>query len=217
MKMRILSIMLILALALTGCAAEAPAAEEPAAEQPAEDTVSESSFEWGSGEETDTQQEQPSYPKLALDYDGAGKEYVFTAETLDGQTIDSAELFAGAKVTMLNIWGTYCYPCLMEMPDLGRIAKDYADKDFQIVGLICDVSDSDSDTGATAKEQIAETGAEYTHMLATTEVIQNVMFDVYAVPTTLFLDSEGKLLCSAVVGSNAYDTWAGAIDELLAK
>ena len=222
MKIRILSIMLILALALTGCAAEAPAAEapaveEPAAEQPAESTVSESPFEWGTGEETDEEQEQPSYPKLALDYDGAGREYVFTADTLDGQTIDSAELFAGAKVTMLNIWGTYCYPCLMEMPDLGRIADDYADADFQIVGLICDVDSPDSDTGSTAKEQIAETGADYTHLLATTEVIKNVMFDVYAVPTTLFLDSEGKLLCSAVVGSNSYDTWAAAIDELLAK
>ena len=217
MKMRILSIMLILALALTGCAAQEPAAEEPVIEPAAEETVSESSFEWGTEEEAEDEQEQPSYPRLALDYDGAGKEYAFTAETLDGQTIDSAELFAGAKVTMLNIWGTYCYPCLMEMPDLGKIAKDYADADFQIVGLICDVNDPESETGATAREQIAETGAEYTHMLATTEVIQNVMFDVYAVPTTLFLDSEGKLLCSAVVGSNAYDTWAGAIDELLAK
>ena len=217
MKMRILSIMLILALALTGCAAEAPAVEEPVVEQPAEETVSESSFEWGTGEETEEEQEQPSYPKLALDYNGAGKEYVFTANTFDGQTIDSAELFAGAKVTMLNIWGTYCYPCLMEMPDLGQIAKDYADADFQIVGLICDVDSPDSDTGATAKEQIAETGADYTHLLATPEVIKNVMFDVYAVPTTLFLDSEGKLLCSAVVGSNSYDTWAAAIDELLAK
>ena len=215
MKMRILSIMLILALALTGCAAEAPAVEEPVVEQPAEETVSESSFEWGTGEETE--EEQDSYPKLALDYNGAGREYVFTADTLDGQTIDSAELFAGAKVTMLNIWGTYCYPCLMEMPDLGQIAKDYADADFQIVGLICDVDSPDSDTGATAKEQIAETGADYTHLLATPEMIKNVMFDVYAVPTTLFLDSEGKLLCSAVVGSNSYGTWAAAIDELLAK
>lgn len=217
MKIRILSIMLILALALTGCAAEAPAVEEPVVEQPAEETVSESSFEWGTEEEAQEEQEQPSYPNLTLDYNGAGREYVFTANTLDGQTIDSAELFAGAKVTMLNIWGTYCYPCLMEMPDLGQIAKDYADADFQIVGLICDVDSPDSDTGATAKEQIAETGADYTHLLATTEVIKNVMFDVYAVPTTLFLDSEGKLLCSAVVGSNAYGTWAAAIDELLAK
>ena len=217
MKMRMLSIMLILALALTGCAAKEPAAEEPAVEPSAQETVSESSFEWGTEEEAAEDQEQPSYPSLALDYDGAGREYVFTANTLDGQTIDSAELFAGAKVTMLNIWGTYCYPCLMEMPDLGQIAKDYADADFQIVGLICDVNDPDSDTGATAKEQIAETGANYTHMLATTEVIKNVMFDVYAVPTTLFLDSEGKLLCSAVVGSNSYGTWSAAIDELLAK
>jgi len=212
MKMRILSIMLILALALTGCAAEAPAVEEPV-EQPAEETVAAEATD----EEAEAVQEEPSYPKLALDYNGAGREYAFTAETLDGQTIDSAELFAGAKVTMLNIWGTYCYPCLMEMPDLGRIADDYADADFQIVGLICDVDDPNSETGSTANAQIAETGADYTHLLATTDVIQNVMFDVYAVPTTLFLDSQGKLLCSAVVGSNSYDTWAAAIDELLAK
>ena len=212
MKMRILSIMLILALALTGCAAEAPAVEEPV-EQPAEETVAAEATD----EEAEAVQEEPSYPKLALDYNGAGREYAFTAETLDGQTIDSAELFAGAKVTMLNIWGTYCYPCLMEMPDLGRIADDYADADFQIVGLICDVDDPNSETGSTANAQIAETGADYTHLLATTEVIKNVMFDVYAVPTTLFLDSQGKLLCSAVVGSNSYDTWAAAIDELLAK
>lgn len=212
MKMRILAIMLILALALTGCAADAPAAEE-AIEQPAE-----SSFTWETGEEADAaEEEQPSYPVLTLDYDGGGREYTFTAETLDGQTIDSAELFAGAKVTMLNIWGTYCYPCLMEMPDLGQLAKDYADAEFQIVGLICDVNSADSDTGATALEQIAETGADYTHLLATTEMIQSVMFDVYAVPTTLFLDSEGKLICTAVVGSNSYGTWAAAIDELLAR
>lgn len=209
MKMRILSIMLILALALTGCAANAPA--EEAIEQPVEEIVSEEAID------EEIVDEEPSFFTLPLDYDGGGKEYTFTAETLDGQTIDSAELFAKAKVTMLNIWGTYCYPCLMEMPDLGRLADDYADADFQLIGLICDVNSPDSDTGATALEQIAETGADYTHMLATAEVIKNVMFDVYAVPTTLFFDSEGKLICSAVVGSNSYNTWAAAVDELLAR
>ena len=209
MKIRILSILLILALALTGCAAEAPV--EEVIEQPVEETVAEIVLE------EEPVEEEPTFRTLALDYDGAGREYVFTGETLDGQTVDSAELFAGAKVTMLNIWGTFCPPCLMEMPDLGQIAEDYADADFQIIGVINDVTSADSPTGATALEQIAETGANYTHLITTADIIQNVMFDVYAVPTTLFIDSQGKLLCSPVVGSNPYGTWAAAIDELLAK
>ncbi len=211
MKMRILSIMLILALALTGCAAPA----QEAAEQPVEEVTETAPAEEAA--EEPAEEEEPVFRTLALDYEGAGREYVFTGETLDGQSIDSAELFAGAKVTMLNIWGTFCPPCLMEMPDLGQIAEDYADADFQIVGVINDVTSADSPTGATALEQIAETGADYTHLITTADIIQNVMFDVYAVPTTLFIDSEGKLLCSPVVGSNPYGTWAAAIDELLAR
>lgn len=215
MKKYILSIVLVLALALTGCAAGAAPEEQPISEPETETDGTESSFTWGEGDDDDTEADL-SYPTLELDYEGAGREYVFTAQTIDGNTVDSAELFAGAKVTMLNIWGTYCYPCLMEMPDLGKLAQEYADKDFQIVGLICDVNSPDSDTGATAIEQIEETGAAYTHLLATSEMVESVMSDVYAVPTTLFLDSQGKLLCSAVVGSNSYVTWAAAVDELLA-
>lgn len=213
MKIRILSIILILALALTGCAAEEPV------EQPAQQTEAEAAGESAAEEEVTEEevQEEPSYPTLTLDYEDAGREYVFSADTLDGQSVESAELFAGAKVTMLNIWGTYCYPCLMEMPDLGKLSKDYADAGLQVAGLICDVDAVDSETGATALEQVAETGADYTHMLISKEIIEKVMFDVYAVPTTLFLDSEGKLLCSPVVGSNSYGTWAAAVEELLAK
>ena len=209
MKMRILSIMLILALALTGCAAQAPV--EEVTEQPVEEEITENVPVDAPVEE------EPTFRTIALDYDGAGREYVFTAETLDGQTVNSAELFAGAKVTMLNIWGTYCPPCLMEMPDLGQIAEDYADKEFQMVGLVHDVTSADSSTGELAVEQIAETGADYMHLITNQDLINNVLYDVYAVPTTLFIDSEGKLICSAVVGSNPYETWVAAIDELLAK
>ena len=217
MKKRIISIFIIFALALTGCAAQGSVEETPA-EQPAEtpeqaeEIASESSFTWETGEE-----DTAEHPVLKLDYEGGGREYAFTTETLDGEAVDSAELFARAKVTMLNIWGTYCYPCLMEMPDLGQLARDYAGEDFQLIGIIVDANDAGSDTVETAAGQIAETGADYPHLLATDDVIKNVMFDVYAVPTTLFLDSEGKLICSAVVGSKAYETWAGAVDELLAR
>ena len=213
---KILSIMLILALALTGCApAEQPIPEAPEATPEAAEPTPEAAEEFVPMEEEE--EDNRNYPTLALDYDAGGRQYTFTAQTLDGQTVNSEEFFAQAKVTMVNVWATFCYPCLSEMPDLGRIAADYADKDFQVLGIIYDVTDPQSDTGLTAAEQIAETGANYTHVISSADMMKDVLFNVYAVPTTLFIDSEGKLICGAQTGSRAYVTWARAADELLAR
>ena len=63
----------------------------------------------------------------------------FEATTLDGKTITS-DTFADSKLTMLNVWATYCNPCLNEMPDLAEIAVAYDSADFQLLGIISDVS-----------------------------------------------------------------------------
>lgn len=212
MKIRILTIIMVLALALTGCAAQAPAEEEVIAEQPAQEAVVEQP-----AEETAAEPQQPGFPTLKLDYSGAGKEYSFTTQTLEGETVNSADIFSQAKVTMVNVWGSFCPPCVKEMPDLARIHADYADADFQIIGLLQDVFALDSSTAQDAVEIVELTGANYLHLISSDEVIESVTRSIYAVPTTLFVDSEGKLLCSPVVGSNVYETWAAAIDELLAK
>ena len=41
----------------------------------------------------------------------------FTAQDLDGNQVDQS-IFADADLTMINVWGTFCTPCLDEMPDL---------------------------------------------------------------------------------------------------
>ena len=40
----------------------------------------------------------------------------FETTDLDGNTVNSADLFAASKLTMINIWGTFCGPCISEMP-----------------------------------------------------------------------------------------------------
>ena len=47
----------------------------------------------------------------------------FTAQDLDGNTVDES-IFADYEVTMVNLWGTFCGPCLQEMPDLGEISDE---------------------------------------------------------------------------------------------
>ena len=46
----------------------------------------------------------------------------FETVDLDGKTVSSRELFAENKVTMINFWGTFCGPCIREMPELAELA-----------------------------------------------------------------------------------------------
>lgn len=138
----------------------------------------------------------------------------FEAVAADGETVTS-DIFADSRLTMVNVWATYCNPCLMEMPYLGELADEYSPKDFQIVGIISDVLEGDEDALQTALSLIDETGADtYTHLLLNESLYTAMLTDVTAVPTTFFVDSEGRIL-DTVLGSKDKDTWKEIIDAYL--
>ena len=143
----------------------------------------------------------------------------FSATDLEGNTLDQAML-EGKKLTMVNVWATYCTPCIGEMPALGELAQEYADKDVQIVGLVTDVLDSDgsvSDTQlATARDIVAETGASYTHIIPSPD-LYHILAQVTAVPTTFFVDETGAQVGSAIVSALSKDSWTQTIDAMLAE
>ena len=66
----------------------------------------------------------------------------FSTTDLDGNAADES-IFAEYKLTMVNIWATFCGPCISEMPELGELASEYADKGMRVVGLVTDVMDSE--------------------------------------------------------------------------
>ena len=141
----------------------------------------------------------------------------FSTTDLDGNSIDQS-VFADHKLTMVNVWATFCGPCISEMPELGELASEYADKGMQIVGLVSDVMDSDGNLNeeqlTLARDIVAETGANYTHIVPG-EGLYGLLYQVSGVPTTLFVDSEGKQVGTAYVGAKDLDGWKEIADELL--
>ena len=121
---------------------------------------------------------------------------------------------------MVNVWATFCGPCINEMPDLGELAAEYADKGVQIIGLVSDTMDSDgtiSDSQVeTAKEIVAETGADYRHLLPSDDLL-GILSQIYAVPTTFFVDSEGVQVGDAIVTAQSKEKWIETIDGMLAE
>ena len=137
----------------------------------------------------------------------------FEGKDLDGNAVDSS-ILSEAKLTVLNVWATYCTPCVNEMPDLETLSQNYKDKGVQVVGLVADVFD-DEEKKAEAKEILSATGVTYVNLLPDTVLDDSLLYDITGTPTTLFLDSEGKIL-KIVEGTRDLDALTEMVDELLA-
>ena len=130
----------------------------------------------------------------------------FSGQDLEGNTV-SSEILSSSKLTMINVWATYCNPCLREMPELGELAADYSPEEFQIIGIISDVEEgSEEKMKDYAADLVAKTGADYTHLLLNESLYFSLLTEVSAVPTTFFFDSEGNLL-NTIVGSMDKASW----------
>lgn len=134
----------------------------------------------------------------------------FEATDLEGNKV-TGEIFSQSKLTMVNVWATYCNPCLNEMPELGELAAEYEQEEFQIIGIVSDVVEGSDQ--ALVKSLVQETGADYPHLLLNESIYNALLTDVSAVPTTFFLDESGAIL-DTVVGAMEKSAWEEKIHEL---
>ncbi|MEX2179161.1 MAG: TlpA disulfide reductase family protein [Gemmatimonadaceae bacterium] len=62
----------------------------------------------------------------------------FVARTVDGShQVRTLEDYRG-KVIVLNIWATWCAPCIVEMPSIERLHRMFPDSDLRVVAISID-------------------------------------------------------------------------------
>ena len=140
----------------------------------------------------------------------AGSKLVFETTDLAGNPVSSAEIFAGHKVTMINMWATWCDPCKEELPALAKMAEEYKQKGGQIIGLCLDAEDAE--TMAEGRKILTEAGAAYLNIAlfeGREEVLPNKLY-----PTTVFVDENG-ILFDDVVSGTAVEQYPVTLDKLL--
>lgn len=138
--------------------------------------------------------------------------------TLDGEKV-TADAFKGNKLTVVNVWGTFCGPCINEMPDLGKISRDYADKGVVLIGIVADVYDyykneNNPDKIEDAKDIVAQTGVTYMNVLPSESLNAAGLDYISTFPTTYFLNENGEII-GEYVGSRSYESWSSLIDMAL--
>lgn len=61
----------------------------------------------------------------------------FATKSLDGDDVSLAD-YRG-QVVLLNVWATWCDPCVRELPELARMHEELGAKGFTVIGLNTDV------------------------------------------------------------------------------
>ncbi len=144
----------------------------------------------------------------------------FTSKTIDGKDV-SGDVFKGNKLTVVNVWGTFCGPCINEMPDLERLNKDYAEKGVVIIGIVADLYDyikqeNSAEKTKKAEDIIAETGVTYMNIVPSVSLNEAKLDYINTFPTTYFINEEGEIV-REYIGSRSYNEWSRIIDSLLAE
>ena len=68
-------------------------------------------------------QEAPPSEDSSLEEEAAPIYITFEGKNLEGNVV-SQDIFSQSRLTMVNVWATYCNPCLNEMPGLGELAAE---------------------------------------------------------------------------------------------
>ena len=117
---------------------------------------------------------------------------------------------------MINFWGTYCGPCIAEMPQLATLCDAYEGR-VQLIGVPIDVSfdDPSSVEFKSAQEILESAGATFPNISVTGGILEYAM-SIQFIPTSIFVDSEGNIVGGPVVGANVNE-YKGIIEEQLKK
>lgn len=129
----------------------------------------------------------------------------YQARSLEGDTV-SLSSFAG-DVVVLNVWATWCRPCVIEMPALQRLHEELGDQGLRVVAVSVDapqgVIGPFGEPGGNVSEFIADLGLTFTVLHDPSGGIES-RYQVNGLPTTYVIDREGRIQ-RKVLGAREWD------------
>lgn len=143
--------------------------------------------------------------------DSRGEPVDLTGTTLDGTDWSTDD--ARGSVVVLNTWGSWCSPCIAEMPQLQQVWTDVQQEQQPVILMGVNLRESPQ----TAKAFLDRTGVTYPSLADDGGAAQLALQGkATATPTTLVLDRQGRI-AARVSGATTAATLGGLVDDVVAE
>jgi thiol-disulfide isomerase/thioredoxin len=115
----------------------------------------------------------------------------FTVTTLDGSSFNLDQM--KGRVVLVDFWATWCGPCMEELPQIKKIAKDFAGQPLVILSISWDEDEQ------TWEKFVAKNQMTWPQYRDTGHRIGN-LFEVKALPAYFTINSDGILTTEMLGG-----------------
>lgn len=149
---------------------------------------------------------KPSLGNEEKAYQLRGEEYNWQITDLQGKTVNPKTLMG--EVVFLNFWGTYCPPCIAEMPEIQELYHAYGDK-VKFILL-------SAETPSKVKNFLASRDYDLPAYIGGRNMPQALA--ARSIPTTFIIARDGKIV-NKTVGAADWNSRAThkIFDELLVR
>ena len=143
-------------------------------------------------------------------------------ETKGGDGKDYTEkVFSDYDLTLVNIFTTWCSPCVNEIPELEKLYEEMKEKGVGVVGVVLDtVGDDGKQDDATVKKAGVlqeKTKASYPFLIPDSTMMNGRLNGISAFPETFFVDKDGNIVGETYSGSHSLDEWKKIVEKELAN
>ena len=142
----------------------------------------------------------------------------FETTGIDGKTY-TEKVFSDYDLTLVNVFTTWCSPCVKEIPELQELYKEMKEKGVGVAGVVLDTTDEkgNQDEEAVKKAGILQekTKAKYPFLIPDTTMMNGRLQGISAFPETFFVDKDGNIVGDTYTGSHTLDEWKEIVEKEL--
>ena len=111
----------------------------------------------------------------------------FELKTMDGSLFSSREL--AGKVAVVDLWSTWCGPCLKDIPNLNELSRHFKNEEFAVVGVTLQ-----SGWAQDIKKDLETRNIQAAYaILVGDDDVEEAFGGVLAFPTTLLVGRDGRI------------------------
>ena len=142
----------------------------------------------------------------------------FETKGIDGKDY-TEKVFSDYDLTLVNIFTTWCSPCVNEIPELEKLYEEMKEKGVGVVGVVLDTvgDDGKQDEETVKKAGVLQdkTKASYPFLIPDSTMMNGRLNGISAFPETFFVDKEGNIVGETYSGSHTLDEWKEIVEKEL--